>query len=288
MAGRPQERVVGLRRRHGVLVPEGRALEVDVRGIDPDVVEPEVRQRLVGQLRRVRLRQQDPLGHGERDDVRDGLSPGGERGPPGQQTRVRTAAGGRMDDRPRVAAGVRALRHELRERRRETSRSDRRAAADGNGEGSPALRTQLRGQPVLRLFELTPVIRAGMVRPRAEERREELVAGRSLRRRAAEHQVDVQAEPGARGRGHPAVVGLAGSDGDERVSALGHRRTAQVLELAGLVAAHPQPRQVVALDPQAGTPGQQRPPLQRRGQRGQLGARLRGDRRRQSLGAHVV
>jgi hypothetical protein len=127
-----------------------------------------------------------------------------------------------------------------------------------------------------------------MVRSGAEQRREELVADRSLRRRAAEHEVDGEAQPRAGRRGHAAVVRLAGTDGDQGVRALGHGQPAQVLELPGLVASHPETRQVVALDPEAGTAGQEWALLQRRGQRGQRRPRPRRDRGLQAFGAHVV
>ena len=105
----------------------------------------------------------------------------------------------------------------------------------------------------------SPSRRSPVVRLGPEQRRQELVACRPLGCRAAEHEVDVQAEPRSGRRGHAAVVRLAGADGDQGVGTLGESHAAEMLELAGLVAAHPQARQVVALHPEPGTAGQQRP-----------------------------
>ena len=57
-------------------------------------------------------------------------------------------------------------------------------------------------------------------------------------------------EHGAGRRRHPAVVRLRGADGHERPGAGAERVAAQELQLAGLVAAHAETGQVVALDPQ--------------------------------------
>ena len=81
-------------------------------------------------------------------------------------------------------------------------------------------------------------------------------------------------------RRHARVVRLHGAGRDERGGALGQRVRHQELELARLVAAQPQPREVVALHEDARTARraaerapQARRLVERRGQRGQPGAR---------------
>ena len=57
----------------------------------------------------------------------------------------------------------------------------------------------------------------------------------------------VEPEPVRRRRGHARVVALRAAAGHERVAAPGERLGAEVLELAGLVAAEREPGEVVAL-----------------------------------------
>jgi hypothetical protein len=77
------------------------------------------------------------------------------------------------------------------------------------------------------------------------------VAGRVGWRLAGQHHRAGDAHLVGRRRRHAHVVALPAAAGDQRVAALGDGVGAQVLELAGLVAAAGQPRAVVALHPQA-------------------------------------
>ncbi len=211
------------------------------------------------------------------------------RGSTGEQPGVRPTARAGVHDRSRPQSGRLALALELDERRGEADRADGRAAADRDGEGPPPAGPQLLGQGVLRDLEGVPGRHPGEVQLGAEEARQELVAGRLGRGVAAQHQVDGPAEASAGRRGHAAVVGLAGADRDQRVRAVGLRRAAEELQLPGLVATHAQAGEVVALDPQPGAAGQHRPPLQRRGQRGQRHPGWRGQGPVERLeGGHVV
>ena len=118
---------------------------------------------------------------------------------------------------------------------------------------------------IARRSQLAPVAVVGtrVVQLGAEQRRQQLVAGRRVGPVARQHQMDLEPEHGAGGRGHPAVVRLRGADGHERAGAGRQRLAAQELELARLVAAHAEPGEVVALDPQPPSARQLGPPLQR-------------------------
>ena len=177
---------------------------------------------------------------------------------------VCTTAAGRM---PAPGTARRARR------RRRRSRARRVAVLPPIGIecGAAPGRGQLVGELLAGDLQLAPVVRraADVVQLGAEQLGEQLVAGRPVRAVARQHEVHLQAEHGAGGRRHPAVVGLPGADRDERPGAGPQRLAAQELQLAGLVAAGAEPGEVVALDPQAGAAGQARPALQRRRQRRQ-------------------
>ena len=102
-----------------------------------------------------------------------------------------------------------------------------------------------------------------------EQVRQQLVADQHVGLVAGQHQVGLDAQPGT-GRGrHPAVVRLPCADGDQAVRTVGLRLTTEELEFAGLVPAHAEAGQVVALEPQLCTARKPRPTFQRRGQGGQ-------------------
>ncbi len=117
-----------------------------------------------------------------------------------------------------------------------------------------------------------PVGIPGEVQPRAGELGERVVAHGSTRGRVAEaHEGRVEA-PGAGGeRGEHRPVALRAAGGDEVVAALGQRVGEQELQAAHLVAAEPEPRQVVALEPDLDAEpfGEPRREVQRRGERRQ-------------------
>ena len=141
----------------------------------------------------------------------------------------------------------------------------------GIGVRRGAIGGQLVGQLLAGDLQLTPVVRraADEVQLGAEPLGQQQVAGRPQRPVARQHEVDLEAEHGAGGGRHPAVVGLRRADGDQRAGAAAQRLGAQELQLAGLVAAGAEPGQVVALDPQPGPARQPGPPLERGRQRGQ-------------------
>ena len=162
-----------------------------------------------------------------------------------------------------------------RERRRVAGRADRGRPADRDRERSRAVVLQLLRQRLACDLQLAPraLTGAGEVQLRAEQRRQQLVADRNVGPIARQHEVHLQPEHGTGRRRHPAVVRLSGADRHERARSGGLRRAAQVLQLARLVAAHAEPGEVVALDPQPHATGQQRPTLERRRQRRQPGPR---------------
>ena len=136
---------------------------------------------------------------------------------------------------------------------------------------------ELGGELLAGDLELAPVVRraADVVELGAEQRRQQLVAGRPQRPVAGQHEVDLEAEHGAGGGRDPAVVGLLGADGDQGPGAQLERLAAEELQLARLVAAGAEPGQVVALDPQPGAARQPGTALERRRQRRQRGTRPR-------------
>ena len=126
-----------------------------------------------------------------------------------------------------------------------------RRAADRDRERRPPLGRERRRELLDRRFDLVVVARAGEVQRRAEQVVEEQVAVVARRLLAREREVAVEPEPVRRGRGHARVVALRAAAGHERVAAPGERLRAEVLELAGLVAAERETGEVVALHEQA-------------------------------------
>ena len=284
MGGRPAQRGIPFGSRHRVLLTEGAAFQVEVLDRHPDVAGTEQVERLVGQLPRGGGIDQDPLRDGERDHVGADLAAAGTHGAAGQQPGMGPSAGAGVHHRSRPAAHRLALLRQLGKGGDEGRRAGRGAAAHRYGIGAPAGRGEIGCQLVLGRFQLVPGTGAGEVGSRSEQRRQQLVAARRGRRLAAEDEVDGQAEPGAGGGRHPTVVGLTRTHGHQRVGAGRQCRTAQQLELAGLVATHAQPGEIVPLDPQAGAAREPWTLLQRSGQGGQPHPRqvLQGH------GGHVV
>ena len=176
-----------------------------------------------------------------------------------------------MDDRRRLHTELLALLDELDVADQVTQCSGRGAATDRDRVRGRSPRRQLVVELLAGDLQFAPVVRrtAHEVQLGAEQLREQLVPRRVDRARARQDEVDLEAEHGAGGGRHPAVVGLAGSDGDERPGTGAQRLGTQELQLAGLVATGAEPRQVVALDPQPGPAGQARSPLERGRQRRQ-------------------
>ena len=176
-----------------------------------------------------------------------------------------------MHDRRRFDAGRGALFHQLDERGRVAERAGRGAAPDRDRVRRRAVVGERVGQSVSGNHQLAPMalVGAGVVQLGTEQRRQELVAGRSLGSVARQHEVNLDPEHGAGRRRQPAVVRLRGADGHERAGAGADRIAAQELQLADLVAAHAQTGQVVALDPQPLPACQPRPALERCGQQRQ-------------------
>ena len=182
------------------------------------------------------------------------------------------AARGRPSgEQPGVGPPARRREHDRRRARDRAPSSWSRSSMNAGGvpertrRRTPADRDRVRPQPVGgervgdRLagdLEFAPVMvrRTGEVELRTEQGRQQLVPRRRSARRlvARQHQVDLDAEPGAGRRRHPAVVRLRRTDGDERLGVGGHRRAAQELELACLVAPAAEPGQIVTFHPQPG------------------------------------
>ncbi len=183
----------------------------------------------------------------------------------GDEPGVGAAAGRRVHDRRRLDAGRGALFHQLDERRRVAERTGRGAPPDRNRVRRRAVGGERVGQGISGDHQLAPValVGTGVVQLGAEQRRQELVARRSLGSVARQHEVHLDPEHGAGRRRQPAVVRLRGADGHERAGAGADRIAAQELQLADLVAAHAQAGQVVALDPQPLPARQLRPALER-------------------------
>ncbi len=101
----------------------------------------------------------------------------------------------------------------------------------------------------------------------AEQGGQRGVALQPLRPIAGQDEMDLQSEPSTGGRGHPAVVRLRRTDGDERASAGRHSLGTQELQFARLVASGAEAGEVIALHPQARTAGKLRPAFERSRQR---------------------
>ena len=183
----------------------------------------------------------------------------------GDEPGMGAAAGGRVHDRRRLDAGRGALVHQLDERDRVAERAGRGAAADRDRVRRRAVVGERVGQGVSGNHQLAPMalVGTGVVQLGTEQRRQELVARRSLGSVTRQHEVNLDPEHGAGRRRQPAVVRLCGADGHERAGAGADRIAAQELQLADLVAAHAQTGQVVALDPQPLPACQLRPALER-------------------------
>ena len=192
--------------------------------------------------------------------------------PPGDQPGVGAAAGGRVDDRRRPHVELPALLDELDVADQVAQCSGRRAATDRDRVRGRSGRGQLVVELLAGDLQLAPVVRrtAHEVQLGAEQLGEQLVP----RRRGPGASPD-STRCTSRPSTAPAAAVIRqwldwlGSDGDERPGTGAQRLGAQELELAGLVAAGAEPRQVVALDPQPGPARQARSPLERGRQRRQ-------------------
>ncbi len=200
------------------------------------------------------------MGHGDPDDRR-GRAAGPE---PGEEPGL-GAAGGRREDHgiDPDATGARLAEH-LGRGPDLARRADDSAAADADGVRMAPGGPEVGEDPGNESVALGPVRRRRLVDRRAEELVELPAGVRWIGRRSRQDEVDV--EPRDRpGRGRqPAVVRPASAGRDEAIGVLGQRRPDEHLEVAQLVAAEGQRKEVLALDPELGPAAERgRQPWQR-------------------------
>ena len=266
--GGPADRLVTSRGRNAVVGSEPAAVDFDVAVGDLDVrlEEGESRAR---QHADIGVSGDDALGDADRQHLGQLVVPErAQQRSPGHQAGMGPAARRRVDDCCRAHPHDPALLDELDVRGDVTERADRGAAADRDRVRRRTLRLEVGSELLAGDLQLAPMggRASDEVQLGSEQLGEQLVARRPRRPRSGEHEVDLEAEHGARRRRHPAVVRLRGAHGHQRAGTAAERVAAQELQLAGLVPTGTKAGEVVALQPQTHTAGQPRPPLQWRGQ----------------------
>ena len=190
----------------------------------------------------------------------------------------------RQDDRRRLDPRGPRLTDRL-ERSEDLPRgADRPGPADRDDERPPPRPSQIRDDAVDERRPLRSLVGRRHVDRRPEQLVETLVRAGRVDRRTAQHEMDVEAGPRS-GRGRqPAMVRPAPSRRDQRVGALGQRRTDKELQVPQLVPAERERQQVLALDPDLDAAAERRgeplEPMERRRALEQPEPRQRGDRRR--------
>ncbi len=164
-----------------------------------------------------------------------------------------------------------ALVEQLDERLGIAERPDRRAATDRDRIRHQTVGNELIGDGLTGDFELTPVALfcAGEVQLRSEQHGQQLVAGGGVGTIAGEHEVRLEPEASTSGCGHPTVVRLRGANRDQRTGAGRNGLAAEELELARLVPAAAETREVISLHPESTAAGKGRAGFERRRQGGE-------------------
>ena len=178
-----------------------------------------------------------------------------------------------MDDRVHMHAARVDLREQLQPRRQVAGGAGRVAPAARDHIGLASVPPQLPRQILDDAHQDVVIIGLDDAHLRAEDAVQQEVP---LRRLAVEHHDRLEPQPPCGRGGHAGVVGLDRAHGDHHIAAQLAGLPQQELQLAGLVAAQRQPRQIVALHPDARpvqVVAEARRFLQRRGEMRELDAR---------------